>query len=205
MNKAKELYEDGLKRMDTFKVESMMPALKDCNDGAINDVLNTNGCAYYQWTTCIVDLLKPKQVIELGGAMGVWTLCVLHYLPEDSKIYSITLEEGGLEFSFIKDTYSNLNMIIGNDLDLQNWRNVPMKMTDLWFFDALHTRDHLTKELNLYAQNIKEGAVALFDDIEMPELAPVWEDLEDGRWGDFDTYNATDPLHYSGYGIAIKL
>ena len=202
---AKEWYDKGMKRLDAFEADGLLPSLRYCNEGAIVDVLNTNGCAYYQWSTCLVDIMKPRQVIELGGAMGVWALCVLHYLPDDSKLYSITLEEGGLEFSYIKDDYPNLKMIIGNDLNLQNWAGVSMKETDLWFFDAEHTKEHLTKELNLYAKLIRPGAVALFDDIGMPELASVWEDLENGRWGEFDCYDATDPLHYSGYGVACKL
>lgn len=200
-----DIYTQGLERMKVFNVNTLMPALRYCNDGAIQDVLNTNGCAYYQWTSCAIDILKPKQVVELGGAMGVWALCVLHTLPSTSRLYSITLEEHGLEFSYIKEDYPNLTKIVGNDLDMDNWKGVDLAKTDLWFFDALHEEQHLRKELDLYSPFFKKGTIILFDDIRSFGLWPVWEDVVSGKWGKMDTYEATAPLHYSGYGIAQRI
>jgi len=193
-----------MKRLETFDINGLKPALRHCNSGAKNDVLNTNGCCYYQWTACLIDMMKPKQVVELGGAMGVWALCALHYLPEDSILHSITLEEFGIEFSFIKDKYPNLNMITGDDLDMKHWEGIDLTKTDLWFFDSLHTEEQLRKEMELYGEHIKKGALVLFDDIRMPELWPVWQDIMDGKYGGYDTHEGTDPLHYSGYGLAVK-
>ena len=195
---AEELSQKVLEKLKEFKVQALLPALKDCSQGAIEDVLNTNGSAYYQFSTCLVDLLKPAQVIELGGAMGVWCLCVLHSLPTDSKLYSITLPEHGLEFSFIKDNYPNLIKVLGDDLDLKNWlANLYLSHTDLWFFDSLHTKEHLEKELELYKQFFRKGTILLFDDIRMEELWPVWESLP------YDKAELTNPCHYSGYGLCI--
>jgi len=202
---AEEIYNKGLARMREFNVNPLMPALRYLNEGAMQDVLNTNGCAYYQWTPCIVDMLKPKQIVELGGAMGVWALCVLHALPSTSTLYSITLPEEGKEFSYIKDDYPNLVKIIGDDLDMDNWQGVDLSATDLWFFDAEHTEEHLRKELDLYSPYFKKGTVLLFDDIRSFGLAPVWEDVVAGKWGKMTTHDATDPLHYSGYGISRYL
>jgi hypothetical protein len=193
----KELYEKAMKRWESFDVNPLMPALRGCNEGAIEDVLNVNGCRYYQVSSCLADVLKPKQTVELGGAMGVWALCVLHMLPIESKLYSITLAEHGLEFSFIKDTYPNLIKIVGDDLSMDNWKDVDLHQTDLWFFDSLHTREHLTKELELYSPFFKEGTVLLFDDIRMDELWPVWEGLS------YEKLEITNPCHYSGFGIAV--
>lgn len=203
--KARELTQEVLKRMEAFNVNTMMPALRMCNEGSVQDVRNTNGCAYYQWTPCMIDMLKPKQVVELGGAMGVWALCVLHALPQASHLYSITLEEQGKEFSFIADNYPNLTKIVGTDLDMDNWKGVDLKETDVWFFDAEHTPEHLTKELDLYSPFFKEGAVILIDDVRSFGLTPVWEQFMNGKWGEMDAYEATSPLHYSGYGVSIKL
>lgn len=201
---AEELYKLGLERMKNLSVPGLMPALKYCNDGAINDVLNVNGCAYYQWVASLMGELKPKQLIELGGAMGVWALCVLHSLPEDSTLYSITLAEGGIEFSFIKDKYPNLVKIVGDDLDMKMWpKDLDLSKTDWWFFDSLHTERQLRAELDLYSPFFKEGCVILIDDIHSFGLEPVWEDLKKGKWGKIDCYDATDPLHWSGYGVCI--
>lgn len=195
---AKDYFDMGIQRMKTFKVEGLLPALKYANEGAIEDVLNINGCACYQWIASLMDVWKPKQVLELGGAMGVWSLCVLHNLPETSKLYSITLAEHGLEFSYIRDNYPNLTMVVGDDLQLANWpKDCQLDKTDLWYFDALHTPEHLQKELDLYTPFFKKGAVLLFDDIRSFGLWDVWEKLP------YDKFEATDPLHWSGYGIAV--
>lgn len=202
------LIENSMKRLREYRVASALPALRFANDGAINDVLNTNGCAYYQWLPGLIEELRPKQVVELGGAMGVASIMMLQSKYQDFELYSITLPEGGLEFSYVKDTYSNFHPIIGNDLDLSNWEkanNPPgkvnpkyfLKETDLWFFDAEHTAEHLQKELDLYSPFFKKGAVVLIDDIRSFGLWPVWEALP------YEKREMTDPLHYSGYGVVM--
>lgn len=202
--KAKEIYQQGLDKLKEFNVRGVMPALRAANSGSIEDLLNINGCAYYQWIPGVIEILKPKQVVELGGAMGMWSLMVLHKLPLESKLYSITLPEWELEYSYVVDTYSNFVPILGSDLDLNNWpKDLDLKKTDLWFFDALHTPEHLTKELELYAPFFKEGTVILVDDIHSFGLDSVWQELKDGKYGKIDCYDATDPLHYSGYGICV--
>jgi hypothetical protein len=113
-------------------------------------------------------------------------------------LYSITLAEGGLEFSYVVDKYANFIPIVGDDLDLSVWpKDLDLKKTDLWFFDSLHTREQLTKELKLYTPFFKKGTILLFDDIRMDELWPIWEGLP------YDKYELTDPCHYTGYGIAV--
>lgn len=193
----KDLYEKSMKRWESFQVEPLLPALRGCNDGALQDVLNTNGCRYYQLTPCLIDELKPKQVVELGGAMGVWDICALHTLPQNSHLWSITLPENGLEFSFIQDSYSNFHPVLGDDTDLTNWpKDCELGKTDLWFFDSLHTPEHLQKEFDLYSPFFKKGAVILVDDIRSFDLWKVWEKLP------YEKKEITNPCHYSGFGIA---
>lgn len=185
------------KALRPFDIRSAMPSLKLLNSGALEDVLNTNGCGYYQWIPNLVEDLKPKQVIELGGAMGVWDLMVLQTLPLESKLWSITLPEHGLEFSYIDKEYPNFVPILGDDLNLENWpKNLNLCDTDLWFFDSKHEEEHLRKELELYTKYFKKGAILLFDDIHSFGLESVWNELP------YEKYDATDPLHYSGYGVA---
>ena len=197
--KAKDVYQRGIEKMKSFSVKGVMPALRSANEGAIDDVLNTNGCAYYQWTPGVVELLKPKQVVEIGGAMGVWTIMALHNLPDKSKLYSITLPENGLEFCYIIDRYPNLIKVIGNDLDPEVWpEDTDLFTTDLWFFDSEHTEEQLRKEWEFYKTFFKRKAILLFDDIHLNEgMERVWEDLKEN----YDYFDATDPLHYSGFGI----
>lgn len=201
---SKEIYELGMKKLEIFDGHVLDEAMQYANSGAKEDVLNTNGCGYYQWIVGVVEELKPKQVVELGGAMGVWALCVLHTLPKNSMLHSITLAEHGLEFSYIKGEHTNLNMIVGSDLELENFKGVELENTDLWFIDAEHTETHLRKELDLYHSFFKAGSIILFDDIHSFGLQPVWDDLKKGVYGEMDCYDATDPLHYTGYGICVK-
>jgi len=202
---AKDIYDLGMRRLKTFNLAPLLPALRACNSGALEDVKNINGSANYQWIVGVVDELKPKQVIELGGAMGVWSLCVLHTLPSDSMLYSITLPEGGLELSYIVDDYPNFKGIIGNDLNIDYWKGVDLHKTDIWYFDSLHTPEHLTKELELYSPYFKKDCLIIFDDVRSFGLYPVWTDVISGKYGEMSTYEATDPLHFTGYGLAKKL
>lgn len=196
--KAKELVERVNKRWETFKISHFMPALRALNQGALDDVLNVNGCRNYQWAPCLIDEVKPSQVVELGGAMGVWDIMVLNSAYQDFKLFSITLKEHGLEFSYIVDNYPNLVKVIGDDLDLKNWpKDLDLSKTDIWYFDSLHTAKQLQAELDLYTPFFKKGAVLVFDDIRMDELWPIWEKLP------YDKVELTAPLHYSGYGLAI--
>jgi len=198
----KDIYSQSMKKWEKFDLRSVLPALRKCSEGALEDVYNVNGCRYYQWLPNLIDEIKPSQIVELGGAMGVSALMMLHTLPKESKLFSITLEEHGLEFSFIVDKYENFVPVIGNDLDLSVWpKDCDLSKTDLFFFDSLHTTDQLTKELALYSPFFKKGTILLFDDIRMDEIWPVWESLE--KYGITDKHECTNPLHWSGFGLAM--
>jgi len=199
-----QLVDKTLERMRTFKIEGALPALRALNEGALQDVQNTNGCAYYQFSACLVELMKPLQVVELGGAMGVWDLMVLHTLPAEAQLYSITLPENGLEFSYVVDNYPNFHPIIGNDLDLNNWNKVELGKTDLWFIDTNHQKEQLEKELELYSPYFKKGAIVMFDDIHINEgVESVWDEwfMIEGKYKHSEVIDMTDPLHWSGFGI----
>lgn len=196
---AKDICEKGLEGVKNFPIRAVLPALRLANEGAIDDVLNTNGCAYYQWLPCAIDYIKPRQIVELGGAMGVSAIMMLQSKWQDYKLYSITLPEHGLEFSYIADDYPNLIKVIGNDLDLSSWpKELDFKKTDLWFVDSEHSYEQVKKELELYGPMFKKGAVVLFDDIHINDgLQKIWDEIE------WDKFDATDPLHFSGFGVCV--
>lgn len=203
---AEEWYHLAMKRWDSFDDRDLLPELSLANDGAVEDYLNTNGTRYYQWSACLIDILKPKQVVELGGAMGVWTICASYFLPKSSHLYSITLPEFGLDFAYIPDPPSNVTLIRGDDLDLENWKGVDLSKTDLWFIDTGIADDHfaeqLQREIKLYSPYFKKNAIILFDDIHKNQgMEDTWDALcFDPR---FDCYDATAPLHWTGFGIAV--
>ena len=197
-----EIIDATFKRTKTFRTEGLMPALRGIKppyDGALwDDILNVNGCFNYIWSACLMDVFKPAQVVELGAAMGAWSLCVLHTLPADSQLYSITLAEDGKEFMFVIDKYENFHPIVGNDLDMDNWKGVDLAKTDIFYFDSLHTKEYLEKELELYSPFFKKGALLLFDDIHInEEMEQAWREIQEK----YESKDLTDPLHYSGFGI----
>lgn len=198
MGRLKELSDLAFEELKTFDVRGILPDLKDVSEGSVNDVMDVPGTLYYMWLACLMRVMKPAQVVELGGAMGTSALVMLSQLPEESKLYSITLEEHGLEFSFIKTHYRNLTKIIGNDLDLSLWpEDMDWSKTDLVFIDSLHTGEHLQKELDLYLPLLKPGTIVLLDDIR----------INDGMW---DVWLSIDKpklnlsrLHWSGFGAFV--
>lgn len=202
---AQEYYELGMKLMRSYDGRSLLPALRAANSGALEDVQNTNGNAYYQWTAALVKELKPKQIVELGGAMGVWDICVLHELPQDSCLHSITLAEHGLEYSYVVDKYPNFFPVVGDDLDFTQWpKDLDFNKTDIFFIDTLHEEHQLRAELDLYLPKINEKTLVMFDDIYINDgMRRVWEDIVAGKYGKADTFDASDPLHWSGFGLAI--
>jgi glycosyltransferase involved in cell wall biosynthesis len=197
MNKAEELY----KKVKEVNFTTDMKLFTKCNDGAIRDVIDTDRSGYYQWLPKLIKHTKPKQIVELGGAMGVSAIAMLQTLPKTSKLYSITLEEHGLEFSFMDKEYPNLVKIVGDDLDLTQWpKDLDLSKTDIWFIDSEHTYEQVRAEIDLYKQFFKEGSILLFDDIHINEgLSRVWEEIKSEIPG--DKYESD--LHYSGYGIIV--
>lgn len=196
---AKELYDLGLEKMKTFSLQGLLPALRAANEGAVEDVKNIEGCAYYQWSSALLGEIKPRQIVELGGAMGVWDVCVLHTLPKESKLYSVTLAEEGKEFSYVVDKYPNFIPCVGDDLDLTVWpKELDLSKTDVWFIDTFHTEDQLRKEWALYSPFMKKGSIVLFDDIHINiGMETVWNELKEK----YDSIDCTYPLHWTGYGL----
>ena len=179
---------------DPSKAESY---LKGVSEGAMNDIKNKESVGYYQWLPVLVDYLKPKQVVELGGAMGASALMILSALPKESHLWSITLPEGGLEFSFVKEKCPNFVPVVGDDLSLKTWpKELVLGTTDLWFFDTDHNYQQLSSELKLYKKFFKKGSVILIDDIHLNEgMFKAWTEFPG------DKFDATTWLHFSGFGI----
>lgn len=196
---AKELFEAVRPLWEKYELKRAEPYLKHLSSGARNDIENKKESGYYQFLPCLVDYLKPKQIIELGGAMGASALMMLSSLPKESRLWSITLPEGGLEFSFVKENYPNFVPVVGNDLNPKIWPpSLKLSKTDIWFFDSDHSYTQLKSELELYGKFFKKGAVILLDDIHLND--GMWQ-----AWVEFpgDKFDASAWLHWSGFGIIV--
>jgi predicted O-methyltransferase YrrM len=197
--KASELFFKLKPKWESYDLKKAEPYLKGLSPGARNDIENKKEIGYYQFLPVLVDHLKPEMVVELGGAMGASTLMMLSSLPKGSCLWSITLPEGGLEYSFVKENYQNFVPIVGNDLSLKSWpKEVKLEKTDIWFIDTEHTYQQLSSELKLYKKFFKSGAVILIDDIKLNQgMYKAWLEFPG------DKFDASTWLHWSGFGIIV--
>lgn len=205
--KIEELLKEAIGKFYTFNPETLvdMVAKNDVLDieHGTGDMFNKEEIGNYCWFPGFIELLKPKQVVEIGSAMGVALNCMLASPHKAFELYGITLAEAGKEFCFVKkDTYPNLHMITGDYMDLSNWpKDVDLRKTDLWYIDGLHEGGHVREQLTLYKPFFKEGAILTFDDIFMnPSMTQMWHDLENIIPISFKT---TLPLHWTGWGFAV--
>lgn len=183
-----------------FDVNSLIPHLELVGEGQKLEVLNQNTRGenlYYQWLACLVRLLKPKQIVELGPAAGISTIMMATQKDVDCKLYSVDIDES-LAWKWMKYEYAGLVKILGDDLDMSIWpKDVDLSKTDLWFMDTLHTKEQLQKEIDLYSKFWKKGTVVVLDDIRMEGLWDIWQALP------YDKCETTHPNHYSGFGHFI--
>ena len=202
MNKAQKLFEEVRPILAEYDIRKSAPKEVEqvlAHGGqSARDIFDREGWLYYQFLACLVSYVKPKQVVELGGAWGTSALMMLSSLPEGSKLYTITLPEEPA-YVYIKQDYPNLTIITGDLFELNNWpKNLDLAKTDLWFIDTMHNSEQLRAELKLYTPFFKKGAIILFDDIHFtPEFHQEWLEVP---------YEKTDvsSLHVpTGFGIAV--
>jgi cephalosporin hydroxylase len=193
-----------------YDVTPALSHMRLVSEGQYREVQNTNDRAnlYYQWLACLVKLLKPQQVVELGAAAGISTMMMATELPEDSILFSVD-NDPEIAWKWMDREYPQVVKILGDTRDIRVWEravNPPaifnpaplLSATDVWFFDSLHTQEQLEAELKLYTPFFKKGAVLVFDDIHMnPGMENVWNDLP------YDKQDISTPCHWSGFGVAI--
>lgn len=201
--------------MELVREYDVTPVLEHMNlvaEGQFKEVQNTNDRQnlYYQWLACLIRLLKPKQVIELGAAAGISTMMMATELDKDAKLYSVD-NDPQIAWKWMSREYPQVVKILGDTRDIDIWlvtlsvsehgsakTFLDLKHTDIWFFDSLHTEEQLRAELELYKPYFKKGAVLVFDDIHInPGMEKVWNELE------YDKHDISNPCHWSGFGVAV--
>ena len=195
---ASEINEKVFQELATYNVDKIADQLTGLSPAHLyNEVKNGRGDnLYYMWLACLVRLLKPRQVVELGAAGGISTIMIASELTKDAKFCSVD-NDPQIAWKWIVKDYPQLTKILGDDLDMDIWKDIDLNKTDLFFIDTLHLATQLNKEIELYSPYWKKGAIVVFDDIKMPELRPIWEALPYDKCED-------DRLHYSGFGFCRK-
>lgn len=189
-----------------YDVARALTHMSKVGEGQIREVKNENDRTnlYYQWLACLIRLVKPKQVVELGAAAGISTTMMALELDKDAKLYSVDFDPR-IAWIWMDDEFPQVIKLLGDTRDLsifvhdmERQNRSDLGKTDVWFFDSLHTQDQLEAELKLYTPFFKKGAILVFDDIHMnPGMEKVWNDLP------YDKQDISNPCHWSGFGVAI--
>jgi hypothetical protein len=190
-----QLYELGMKEAENF-TDTQLRKFADYPDAFDPKIYN------YKFLPALVKALELPQVVELGGAMGVMTAAMAAYMGPKTHFWTITLPEGGLEFSMCGD-YPNVTKVVGDDLKWHSWPpEFDISKTDLLYIDSEHTYEQLTMELEMYGPKLKTGCIVCFDDIHLHAgMNRAWEEV---KWPKYSTPRDTDKvLHWSGWGIAV--
>lgn len=206
MQNFNDLIEKSLEKLKDFDPENIIQNL------AVNpyllvsvgagDIRDKTRVANYCFFPGFIDLLKPKQIIELGSAMGVGSVAMLTSSYKDFHFYGVTLRERGLEFCYVDSSrYPNFHPIIGDYLDMSIWpKDLDLSQTDLWYIDGEHSEAHVRATLELYKPFFKPGATILMDDCSLnPGMQNVYDDLENIFPVKSKVLNYQ--LHWSGWGI----
>lgn len=155
-----------------------MPYIKHVEAGSWGDIIQGHAL-YYKYLPLVIDMEKPKQVVELGSAAGASTLMMLSHMPKYSLLVACSIPEPEGEFRFIKEDYDNLKLIRGDDLDLSVWGELDLLKTDIWFFDTDHNYEQVHAELELYDKFFKPGCLVFMDDINLNEgMRRAWAEIE---------------------------
>ena len=182
------------KKIDMARV---MPYISHIGAGSWADIVQGHA-NYYKYLPLAIEKFQPKQVIELGSAAGTSALMMLSHLPEESKLYALTIPEPEGEFRFIKQDYDNLILIRGNSLDLDNWGELDLSKTGFWFFDTDHNYKQIKAEYELYKPyfknclvfvddiNLNDGMRRFWDEVEFDKLElPKWHTYKNTSFGVF--------------------
>ena len=169
-----------IKRVENteFDMYRALPYLKHVQMGSFKDI--TEGHAkYYKYLPTLIDITKPKQVIELGSAAGASALMMLSHLQNDSMLHACSIPEPEGEFRFIKEDYNNLKLIRGDCLDLSVWKGVDLNKTDIWFFDTDHNYEQASSEYKIYKKYFKKGSLVFWDDVNLNEgMRKAWSEVD---------------------------
>ncbi len=200
-NEVGSLYKRVMVHFPTY--EPKKEFISHLQQGDLDSITDKENCGYYQFLACLVKELNPKQIVELGGSWGASALMMASELKQ-GKIWTITKDEGGIEFGYLKEGFPMINRIVGDDLKLESWpKKLKWEKKQIIFIDTDHTYDQVKAELELYLPLIPEGCVILFDDIHLsPDMERIWDEVD--KVYKLKKLDISNPCHYSGFGMAIK-
>ena len=182
---------------------------KDINLGDVSNRVKQGTIKYteiwpgehYKLLAAVVKKLQPKLVLEIGTHLGMGTLTLKKFLPEDGKLYTYDI----IEWNKFKDTLfveadfdNRLQQVIGDIADAQVFeknKNL-LQEADLIFLDAPKDGIFELKFFELIAKmKFKPNAIMILDDIRVLNMVQLWSELK------YPKLDITSFGHWSGTGI----
>jgi hypothetical protein len=151
--------------------------------------------SYYRWLAGCVATWRPRLVVELGNYTGAGTLALFSRLARDARLVSVDIRR---DLRFLVPEVAQdrrLELVFGDDLDLDIYVGRPPSPIDLLFVDTIHRRWQAEHEWEIYRHLLAPRAVVAFDDIRMNDMPDFWEGLTG------DKLDLSETLHDSGFGI----
>jgi len=156
---------------------------------------------HYRLLAVLVDILKPKRVIEIGTATGASALTIKSYLPIDGKLitYDIIPWQDYPGCGLNEDDFdSQLEQRI---VDLSNPAQAQSEIdtlagADIIFADAAKDNIMEQKFCDLFDSiNFTKPPLIIFDDIRMMAMLKVWRGIQHPK------LDLTSFGHWSGTGL----
>jgi hypothetical protein len=151
--------------------------------------------SYYRWLAGCVTVWQPTLAVELGGYTGAGTLGLFSVLPTGSRLVSVDVRRDHRFVPPEAQEDSRLQIVIGDDLDLQVFGPNPPTPIDFLFVDTVHRKWQVEREWAIYKHLLAPSAIVVFDDIRVGDMGAFWRELEGEK------LDLTDKRHRSGFGV----
>ena len=186
VNKAEELHERVMAEYANYKITDGGPWLRKVAlvTPFYKEMTNRDGvCSFYQWLACLIRLLKPQLVAELGADKGGSAIFILSELPETGVLFSVDIREG---WELVPTWDKRLVKVNSNDLEPSVYTSIPSKEVGVWFIDSTHSPGHVQAQMNLNKPSLKAGTVLVNHDIYLDGIVAIlksypWDFWEDKR------------------------
>lgn len=157
---------------------------------------------HYRLLAALVEVLKPRSVVEIGTATGLSALALKHSLPADGKVSTFDVvgwrAYPGTVLTEADFSDGRLNQVIA-DLSVPAealGRKDLLAAADLLFIDAAKDGEMEKRFLeNFSAAGLKPGAVLVFDDIRLWNMLAIWRGIT------MPKLDLTSFGHWSGTGL----
>jgi len=156
---------------------------------------------HYRLLAAIVDVIKPKLVIEIGTYTGQSALIMKKFLPSDGRIITYDVipwndfSDTGLQKFDFDDQFEQRIKDLTIKEDRQSEINI-FKQADLIFVDA--AKDGKMEKIfcNFFdGVQFEKSPIVIFDDIKMLNMIKIWNNIEHPK------IDLTSFGHWSGTGV----